>query len=148
MLLSIIKNLYNSNDVDNPHHTFIILTTYLRYLSFYPLPTDSWLYSLYYWIIFFLFICGFPIGQSYYIYMHFGEVGFVEIIAKNAVLFESIIVVFKVMYMKKNIFKIQQLIEDLNKDIFKVHSDEQRTIAKQGRALIYHLCLFFSSSVH
>lgn len=138
--------MYNSN-VDDTKTCFIIILKCLDVFGFYPLPGRSWFYNnLYTWFAFSAFVFLFPMGQCLYVYNKYGTENIIHLIAVNGVIFETIIVASKVLYMRKNVQKMHELIEELNDEIYKSENVEHAIITTETRKMILSGSILYFSS--
>lgn len=146
-MFSFFESLYyNSKGADNRRKTFTLISRCLKSLGLYSTHKAPLLISVFHWVAYLLFIVGFGFGQICYIVKHY-EDGLMVNLAKNYVLPESVIVIFKTLYMKRDLKGILILREkELQDAIFTPRNDKQERLTERTCNKIYNLCLLFYGS--
>lgn len=139
-----IKSLYDSDSVENFYELFLPIKTFLTFIGFWPSAKQIWPYSIHTWLVILFVLLPFPLGQMYFVYVRLDHGNFIDLIASNLLIMETCAALFKGYYMKYNIFKIQDLFKEMNKNkLFKPKSKQQVLIVKNVRKKIYKFCLTF-----
>lgn len=133
--------LLKLDDIDNVYKTFIIFISALKTTNYWPLAPPNWCYTLYIWSTIIFLYMSFFIGQCYNIYKSYTGENFLELLCENTSIAEVFVGIFKAIYMRNNIRKIQQLVEDMNNNLlFKARNLQQKLIVKKTRITTYVIC--------